>query len=67
MRSGSLFGSCIEPDVSIRKTRLACGRSAGTISKPLMPMVTSLVALFHGVGMTVTFAAKGVSAEVGPG
>ena len=43
MRSGSLFGSSIEPDVSIRKTRFACGRSAIAMSKPLMPMWTSFV------------------------
>ena len=53
-----MFGSSIDPDVSMRKTRLARGCSAGSISKPLMPIWTSRVSGFHGVGMTETLASK---------
>ena len=64
--SGSLSGSSIEPDTSIRNTRLAFGCSAGFTSKPLIATCISLVRPFQGVGMTVTVELNGVEAESGP-
>ena len=52
LASGNLLGSSIEPEVSIRNTRLAVGRFSLCKSKPLMPICSSFVLLFQGVGST---------------
>ncbi len=65
--SGSLAGSFIEPEVSIRNTRFSGGRSAGARSYPWMPICISRVSGFQGVCATETEVAKGTSALSGTG
>ncbi|MNE57949.1 hypothetical protein D3C87_1444510 [compost metagenome] len=43
-----MFGSFIDPDTSIRKTRLEAGRLSVAIFLPCMPICTSLWFVFHG-------------------
>ena len=63
--SGSLSGSSIEPELSIRKTRFACGRDSRCGTYPLMPICISRVAAFHGVGISEACTANGVSRSRG--
>ena len=62
-RSGSLSADCIEPEVSIRKVKLARGRSSG--AKPRMPTWRSGRPSAQGASMTVVETAKGVSGVSG--
>ena len=45
----------------MRNTRFSGGRAATSGSAPWMPMVTSRVPGFHGVGMTLTVDEKASS------
>src|ERR1035441_10675045 len=46
--SGNRSGGCIEPDTSIRKTKLLGGRLSCAISRPLRPTRTKRCSEFHG-------------------
>ncbi len=59
--SGSRLGGFIEPETSIRNTRLLSGRCPRSISRPLMPTRTRECLVCHGHWATSTCAAKGCS------
>jgi hypothetical protein len=67
LSSGSLSGSCIEPEVSTRNTRLAAGISDFSTRKPWMPTCSSWCFAFHGAGAISVLTRKGTSREAGAG
>ena len=59
LTSGSLSGDFIEPDTSIRKTRLLGGRSRVGTRRAWRPIRTSRCSGAHGHGPTSVETAKG--------
>ena len=57
----SLSAGRIEPETSMRKTRLLAGRLSFAISRPFSPMRTSRCAGVHGHAATSIVAEKGAS------
>ena len=57
----------MEPDVSTKNTKLAFGGRSGFSSYPLIPMCSSRVSAFQGVGNRETVVVKGVRALSGCG
>ena len=60
--SGSLLASAIEPETSIRKTRLLGGRSFWSIGLPAMPIRASRCSAFQGQPATSTWTGERVAA-----
>ena len=50
----------IEPDTSMRNTRFARGRLSGSGSQPLIPLCSSRVSGFQGVGKTDIVGLQGL-------
>jgi hypothetical protein len=59
LTSGNLLGWSIEPDTSIRKTRLLAGRSSFGIVRPLSPMRARRCSAFQGHSATSMLTEKG--------